>query len=176
MGLRSIIEQHKGERDVFGTHGTATRYHLRQRLLTVGGAFWVQDDGGSRVFRIDSAAIEDAHGTTLCRIVTEGLVLQDSMHIEDADGESVAVVHRSFVSPVHEQWHVSLADLTQWAIDGAVARHEYEIRTAGHTVAHVSKRGHRAKGTYAVEIAPGENTALVLAIAVVADAIQHSEG
>ena len=51
--------------------------------------------------------------------------------------------------------------------------HEYEIDRDGQAVAKVSKRWFRVRDTYGVEIAPGEDDALVLAIAVCVDALSH---
>jgi uncharacterized protein YxjI len=51
--------------------------------------------------------------------------------------------------------------------------HEYEIDREGQAVARVSKRWFRVQDTYGVEIAPGEDDALVLAVAVCVDALSH---
>jgi uncharacterized protein YxjI len=176
MGLRDMLDQRRGEHEVFGSHGTATRFQMRRRLLTRTEPYWVQDETATRIFRIENAVVEDAHGTPLCQIAANGLVLPDSLDIEDADGESLAVVHRTFLSPAREQWHVMLADLTRWEIHGTVGHHDYEVRVGGRTIAHVSKKGAQAKHGYVVEVAPGEDAALLLAVAVAADAIEHAEG
>ena len=49
--------------------------------------------------------------------------------------------------------------------------HEYEIEEDGRKVAEVSKRWFRVRDTYGVEIAPGQNDILVLAVAVAIDAM-----
>ena len=54
---------------------------------------------------------------------------------------------------------------------GNIVDHEYEIDRDGRTVATVSKRWFRVRDTYGVEMAPGEDDALVLAIAVCVDAV-----
>ena len=54
---------------------------------------------------------------------------------------------------------------------GNIVDHEYEIERDGQTVATVSKRWFRVRDTYGVEIAPGEDDALVLAITVCVDAL-----
>jgi uncharacterized protein YxjI len=52
---------------------------------------------------------------------------------------------------------------------GAVADHEYGIAVDGRQVAEVSKRWIRQPHTYGVTIAPGEDQALILTIAVAVD-------
>ena len=56
---------------------------------------------------------------------------------------------------------------------GNLVDHEYEIERDGDTVATVSKKWFRIRDTYGVEIAPGEDEALVLAITVCIDAMSH---
>jgi uncharacterized protein YxjI len=56
---------------------------------------------------------------------------------------------------------------------GNVVDHEYEIERDGHKVATISKRWFRVRDTYGIEIAPGEDDALVLAVAVCIDEMAH---
>ena len=56
---------------------------------------------------------------------------------------------------------------------GNLTDHEYEIKRDGDTVASVSKRWFRIRDTYGVEIAEGEDEALMLAITVCIDAMSH---
>ena len=52
---------------------------------------------------------------------------------------------------------------------GNILDHEYEIESAGTKVAEVSRRWFRVRDTYGVQIAPGQNTVLLLAVAVCLD-------
>ena len=56
---------------------------------------------------------------------------------------------------------------------GNIVNHEYRIEQGGQTVATVSKRWFRVRDTYGVEIAPGQDDALLLAITVVIDMMAH---
>ena len=58
---------------------------------------------------------------------------------------------------------------------GNLVDHEYEIERDGDTVATVSKRWFAVRDSYGVEIAPGEDDALVLAITVCIDAMSHED-
>ena len=49
--------------------------------------------------------------------------------------------------------------------------HEYEIERDGHTVARVSKKWFRVRESYGVDVAAGEDAALVLAITVAIDSL-----
>ena len=54
---------------------------------------------------------------------------------------------------------------------GNIVDHEYEIERDGDTVATVSKKWFRVRETYGVEIAPGQDIVLLLAITVCLDSL-----
>ena len=64
--------------------------------------------------------------------------------------------------------------LTQ--IQGNITDHEYEISGPSGKVASVGKRWFRLTDTYGVEVEPGQDDGLVLAVAVVVDQISHPRG
>ena len=61
-------------------------------------------------------------------------------------------------------------------MQGNVVDHEYEIEDDGVKIAEVSKRWFRVRDTYGVEIAPGQDDIIVLAVAVAIDAMTHDVG
>ncbi len=58
---------------------------------------------------------------------------------------------------------------------GNIVDHEYTIERDGTKVAEVSKRWFRIRDRYGVEVAPGENDILILAIAAVIDCMAHPD-
>ena len=54
---------------------------------------------------------------------------------------------------------------------GNLVDHEYEIEADGDEVASVSKKWFRVRESYGVEIEPGQDEALILAITVCVDAL-----
>ena len=52
---------------------------------------------------------------------------------------------------------------------GNIVDHEYEIERDGNKIAEISKHWFRIRDTYGIEIAAGENDALILAAAVCID-------
>jgi uncharacterized protein YxjI len=183
MGLRKRRDEQREERQAFGRGGTATRFQMRQQLLAFGDDFWVENEDGQRVFRVDGKAVrlrdtldlEDAQGTKLCRIQTRALRIRDSMEIEDPDGGRMALVKKALISPLRERWHVELANGEEWKVQGSIADHEYDIEADGHKVAEVSKKCFRARDTYGVEIVQEAEPALVLAVTVAVDSMAHPE-
>ena len=181
MGLRDRRDKRQEERDTFGRGGTARRFLMKQRLASIGDDYWIEDEAGDRVYRVDGKALrlrntldlEDTSGTKLCRIQTRVLHVRDSMAIEDPDGERLALVHKALVSPLRERWKVDLAGDREWKVQGNVVDHEYEIEDDGLKIAEVSKKWFRVRDTYGVEIDAGQDPALVLAVTVAVDSMAH---
>lgn len=179
--MRGRRQERRDERETFGRGGSAARYQMRQKLLAIGDDYWIENEAGERVFRVDGKALrvrntldlEDAQGAKICRIQTRVLHLRDSMAIEDPQGERLALVHKALVSPLRERWKVDLPGGDDWKVQGSIADHEYEIEADGRKVAEVSKKWFRARDTYGVLVAPGENVPLLLAVTVAVDAMAH---
>lgn len=175
-------EQRREERREFGPAGSAERFQMRQKLVSFGDDYWIENGAGDRAFRVDGKAmrlrntldLEDAHGTKLCRIQTRVLHLRDSMAIEDPDGGRVALVHKALVSPLRERWKVDVENGEDLEIQGNVVDHEYEIEADGRKIAEISKRWFRVRDTYGVQITPGADVPLLLAVTVAVDTMAHA--
>ena len=159
----------------------ATRYQMRQRMLSIGDDYIIENDRGEHVFKLDGKALrvrktilfEDMDGHELCKIQERMLHLRDSMEIERPDGKRLAMVHKAMITPLRERWVVDLEDGPDLHAQGNFVDHEYTIERDGDKVAEVSKRWFRVRDTYGVEVAPGENDVLILATTAVIDSMAH---
>jgi uncharacterized protein YxjI len=95
------------------------------------------------------------------------------MEIEDAQGRTVATVKKALVSPLRDRMSVSVEGGQDLDVQGNIVDHEYSIKAGGAKVAEVSKRWFRVADTYGVEIAPGQNEILLLAVTAVIDSMTH---
>jgi uncharacterized protein YxjI len=159
----------------------ATRYQMRQRMLSIGDDYTIENDRGEHVFKLDGKALrvrktilfKDMDGRELCKIQERMLHIRDSMEIEGPDGKRLAMVHKALITPLRERWVVDLEDGPDLRAQGNFVDHEYTIERDGDKVAEVSKRWFRVRDTYGVEVAPGENDVLILAAAAVLDTMAH---
>jgi len=157
-------------------------YQMRERMLSIGDDFWIENDAGDRVFKVDGKALrirqtlafEDMDGNELLRIQERKLRVRDTMAIE-RDGEAVATVRKAIVGPFRERFKAEFAGGGEYEVKGNIVDHEYEFERDGREVATVSKRWFRVRDSYGVEIAPGEDDVLVLAIAVAIDQMTHDK-
>src|SRR3954452_23082845 len=87
-----------------------THYQMRQNLISIGDDFWIENDHGQRIFRVDGKAMrvrhtlafEDANGHELCRIQEKMLRIKDSMEIEGPSGGRMAIVKKALISPLRD--------------------------------------------------------------------------
>jgi uncharacterized protein YxjI len=158
------------------------RYAVREKIFSIGDDFWITDAGGNRVFLVDGKALrlrqtfelKDTSGTVLATVHKKLIAVRDTMEIEH-DGQVVATVRKALISPLHHRSVIELADGSQLEAVGNILDKEFDIQDAGGPIAHISRSWFRVRDTYGVDIAPGQNDALVLCIAVCLDRIHHDE-
>jgi uncharacterized protein YxjI len=153
-----------------------SRYLLREKLLSIGDDFWIENDQGQRIFRVDAKVlrvrdtvlIKDAGGNELIKLQKRLLRARDTMGIERG-GERVATVRKAIIAPMRDRFTVDLAGGGALEAQGNILDHEYQITRDGIPVANISKRWFRVRESYGVAVAPGQDDALVLAVAVCID-------
>ena len=185
MGLRDRRkerrEDRREERQTFGVRGDAVRYRMREQLVSIGDDFWIEDDRGNRAFKVDGKAMrvrntlhfEDPRGNRLASIQERVARVRDTMEIEGPSGSTIATVKKAMVTPLRERYSVSVPGGDDLDVHGNIVDHEYEISASGKKVAEVSKKWFRVRDTYGVEVAPGHDEVLMLAITVAIDSISH---
>jgi uncharacterized protein YxjI len=159
---------------------TANRYQMTQRLLSIGDDFFIENERGERVFKVDGKALrvrstllfEDLQGHELAKIQEKMLRVKDTMEIE-RDGRTVATVKKALITPVRERFTVNVRGGPDLDIQGNILDHEYHFEQGREQVAEVSKKWFRVRDSYGVEIAPGQEDALILAATVALDMMAH---
>jgi uncharacterized protein YxjI len=164
-----------------GRTAGVNRYQMHQRMLSIGDDFWIENEHGEKVFKVDGQALrvrktlvfEDAHGQVLCRIQERLLRIQHSMEIEGPHGESLAMVKKALFTPLRERWVVQIGNGPDLDVQGNILDHEYRIGAGRTQVAEVSKKWFSLRDSYGVAINPGHNDILILAVVVAVDMMAH---
>jgi uncharacterized protein YxjI len=180
--MRRRQQERKEEKDTFGRKGTASRYQMRQKLVSIGDDFYIKNEAGHNVFKVDGKVLrvrdllvfEDLHGNKLCQIQERMLRIKDTMAIEDGDGNNIAEVKKALITPIRDRWTVKVRNGPDMDIQGNILDHEYEIKEGRRKIAQVSKKWFRVRDTYGVEIAPDQEDIVILAITVAIDNMAHS--
>jgi uncharacterized protein YxjI len=158
------------------------RYAIRERIFSIGDDFWVTDEQGNKVFLVDGKALrlrqtfelKDASRQHLATVRKKLIAVRETMEIE-RDGGLTATVHKALVSPLHHKSVIDLSDGSQLEAVGNILDKEFEISGGGRTLARISRSWFRVRDTYGVDVAPGEDDVLLIAVAVALDRIHHDE-
>ena len=153
------------------------RFMMREKLLSIGDDFWIENDDGERAYKVDGKAVrarqtfvlEDPSGHEVARIQEKKLSVRDKIVVE-RDGDTAATVHKALVG-IRDRFAIDVEDGADLKAHGNVVDHEYEIERDGDTVATISKKWFRVRESYGVEITEGEDAALILALTVAIDAL-----
>ncbi len=157
-----------------------TRFKLRQRLLSLGEDYDIEDADGHNVFHVDGKVfriretfvIEDRHGQEVATIKQKLLAFRKTMTIERGE-TTIATIRKALFAPFGDKFAIELADGTEIHMHGDIFAHEYQIQRGEQTVAEISKRWFAFTDTYGITIAPGEDEGLILAVAVAIDEMAH---
>jgi len=154
----------------------ARRYQMREALMSIGDDYWIEDQSGQRAFKVDGKALRaretfilrDAADHEAAKIQEREARVRDTMEIERPGGN--ATVHKAIVG-VRDRYKIDVAGGADMSAHGNLADHEYEIERDGQPIATVSKKWFRVRDTYGVEVQPGQDDAMILAVAVCIDAM-----
>ena len=153
---------------------------MREKLFAIGDDFWIENEAGEKAFKVDGKALrvrdtlilQDLSGRELFKVQEKALRVRDTMKIE-RDGDTVATVQKALIHPLRDRFSIEVEGGKDLEAKGNIVDHEYKIERDGDHVAEVSKRWFRVRDTYGIEIASGENEALLLAVVVCIDQMSH---
>lgn len=158
------------------------RYLVQQRMFSLAASFWITDEDGNEVFYVDGHALQfrktfelkDPAGAVLATIRQQVFRLRGTMDIE-RDGAVIATVRRAGFSPFKHRYEVALADGTTLEAMGSFSDMNWQLSAGGRIVGRISRQWFKVRDTYGVDVAPGEDAALVIAIAVCVDRLREQQ-
>lgn len=157
-----------------------SRYRMRQRLVSIGEDFTIEDERGQPVYHVDGKVlriretfvITDTAGNEVATIREKKLALRDSMTILRG-GNTIATIRKAWLTPFRDKFEIDVNGGQDMIAQGDILDLEYTIKRGGTPVAQISKQWFTFRDTYGIEIAPGEDDGLVLAVAVAIDEMVH---
>ena len=163
--------------------GGEHRYQMREKLASIGDDFWIENGAGQRVFKVDGRAlriretfkIKDMQGNEVAEIQEKLITIRDTMDIARG-GQTIATVKKALVTPLRGRFSVKVAGGADLDVQGNILAHDYKIEQGGREIAEVSKKWFRVRDSYGVDIQPGQDDALILAITVVVDQMMSDVG
>ena len=155
---------------------------MRQKLVSFGDDYWIENALDQRVFFVDCKAFrlrehlgfQDMQGNELAFIRQKLLAWGPTYEIH-SQGQLQAIIKKAVFTLFHCSFSVDVPGPGDLDARGDFTDHEYQFERAGDTVATVSKRWFSWTDSYGVEIAEGEDDILILASTVVIDMACHEE-
>jgi uncharacterized protein YxjI len=153
---------------------------MRQKLFSLGEDFTIEDASGNPAFEVDGKVmtiretfeLKDMRGNVVATVRGKLLSVRAKMDIL-RDGDVVATITKALFAPFRDKFKVDLADGGELRIDGSILDHEYTIRRGDAVAAQISKQWFTIRDTYGIDVAAGEDDALILAMAVALDEMAH---
>ena len=136
-----------------GGAGGKNHYQMRQKMISIGDDFWIENDRGEKVYKVDGKALrlrstlllEDRNGREVAKIQERMLRVKDSMEIEDASGKQVGMVKKALITPIRERWVVNVKGGPDLDVQGNILDHEYTIGEGRDKLADLLKKWFRLR-------------------------------
>src|SRR5436309_15050053 len=117
------------------------RFVMKEKLLSIGDDFWIENDQGERAYKVDGKArrvrqafvLEDASGQEVARIQEKKISVRDKMVVERGAAPA-ATVHKALVG-LRDRFAIDIEGGADLKAHGNVVDHEYEIERDGDTIA-----------------------------------------
>lgn len=160
------------------TPANVNRYIMRQRMFALGQDFYINNAAGQPVFKIDgkvrlvkeSLKFRDTQGHLLYQLDERVIRIRDSFDILNASGQIAAKVHNAILDPLRERFTIEVPGRPNLTTVGKVIWAQYDILRDRQPVAKISKQfSWIGRDQYVVDVLPGEDDCLILAITVVID-------
>ncbi len=151
-------------------------YKIRQRLISIGDDFYVENAAGRRVFFVDGKVLrlrktfelKDMQGHVLATIQERVLALRDTMDIY-RDGKVLATVRKAWINFLRDRYIIDRKGAPDWEVRGDLFDHEYAIYQGEQRIAQISKRWFSLTDTYGIDVLPGLDDALIVSACIVID-------
>jgi uncharacterized protein YxjI len=158
------------------------RYVLQEKFFSLPDSFTIRDEGGRDAFVVSGRLLSfgkqwdfaDANGTQLAFIRQRLIALTPTYEIY-RDDKLFASVQKHMFTLFRAKFTVDVPGPDDLEASGDFLDHEYKFSRSGETVAEVSKQWFTFRDTYGVDIREGEDDVLILASAVVIDAVSHPD-
>jgi uncharacterized protein YxjI len=158
-------------------------YVLNQKLVSLGGDLWIEDEQGNHQFEVDGKAMS-LHGTHILKDLQGNPLYEISQalgHLHRTfeikrDGRVVATIQQAMLTFLGDRFKIALENGQELAIAGDWIDRDFRISAGGQDVITVSRRLMSLHGSYAIQIAPEFDTPLGLAIVVALERMELQEG
>ena len=152
---------------------TVQTFILNQKLMSLSGELWIDDAAGNHAFKVDGKAfalrrtlvLQDPTGNPLYQVNQSLAHLHHTFEIKQGEAV-VATIRKALLNVLGDHFTVDLAGGDQLAVTGDWISREFHLTRSGSDVVFVSRRLLAIRDCYGVQIAPGFDVPLALAIVI----------
>ncbi|KTG27981.1 hypothetical protein AUR66_12800 [Haloferax profundi] len=153
---------------------------MTQKLVAIGDDFYVENQAGVRVFKIDGKALrvrdtlvmDDLQSGDTYKIQEKIVRIKDTMTVRK-NGRPEATIKKALITPLRDRFTISIGGDRDLTVKGNILDHEYRLMRNGERVAEVSKKWFRIRDSYGIEVSPEMDAGLVVACTVALDMMVH---
>ena len=155
-------------------------YVLNQKLMSIGGDLWIDDESGNHAFAVDGKAfalrrtlvLQDLAGDPLYEINQSLAHVHQTFEIKRGD-QVVATIQKALLSLMGDHFTIDLATGGQLAVTGDWIGREFHVTRDNSDVIFASRRLLAIRDCYGVQIAPDFETPLALAIVIALEQMER---
>ncbi|HEY7123387.1 MAG TPA: LURP-one-related family protein [Ktedonobacterales bacterium] len=152
------------------------RYIIREKFFRLGEDSTITDEAGRPVFQVDGKVLS-LHHTLVMRDMAGREVATVKKHLislrptyeVSRQGLELAEVRKKLISPFVDRFTIDIPGPDDLSVTGSIFEHSFTIKRDHLTIATVSKEWIALTDTYGVDIAPGQDDALILATVLALD-------
>ena len=158
------------------------RYVIREKFFRLGEDSDITDESGRPVYHVDGKVFT-LHHTLVMRDVAGNEVATVRKHLISLrptyevtrGGQELAEVRKHLIGFLGDRFTIDIPVPDDFEVHGDIFDHEFTITRGGRVVATVSKQWFSLTDTYGVEVAQGEDDALILASVLALDLAEDEE-
>jgi len=164
-------------------NGAGQTFVLNQKLISMTGDLWIDDSNGNHAFEVNgklialrrSLVLKDTSGRELYEINKSLAHVHKTFEVKQGD-KVVATMQRALMSFRGEHFTITAADGSQLKVTGNWAGREFHVQKDGADVIHASRAFFSLHDAYGIQVAPGFDAPLALAIVVALEQVEKEEG
>jgi uncharacterized protein YxjI len=166
-----------------GAEAAGQTFVLNQKLISMTGDLWIDDSNGNHAFEVDgkllalrrSLLLKDTLGRELYEINKSLAHVHKTFEVKQGD-KVVATIQKALMSMFGEKFTVTAVDGSQFKVTGNWAGREFRVQKDGADVIVASRRFFSLHDAYGIQVGPGFDAPLALAIVVALEQIEKEEG
>lgn len=158
-------------------------YVLKQKLVSIGGDAWIEDEHGQHAFEVDGKALRlrrtlelrDPSGSQLYHIAKSLVHIHNTFELKQG-GKVVATIQEGLIGILGDKFTVKFKNGDpELKVTGDIIDHDFVIKRGDKIVVEASRKLISLHDAYGVKVADGFDPALALAIVITVEQMELDE-